>query len=435
MYCETKTFTIGKFFVEKNSIDLSPEYQRESGAWGREKQQLFLDTLFNQYDVPKIYLHALKRNGGLHSYALVDGKQRLQCIWDFLEGNDDNNSQLGDMSNFQPNEPAMRHATPYPASGNSYSELSPFWQEQFRAMQLDVVIIHDAEPNDIEEIFSRLNNGEPLNAAEKRNAMGGHMCALIREMSRHKFFTETISVPTKRYQHYDIAARFLLIEEAVMRGASPYRDLKKRFLDSLARDNRDMDAPGINELKTKVKKQLNVVVKIFDKKDPLLRRASYPQLYYLFAKEMEHYASTHLHSQMKSFLIKFNQLRVHSLRLTPEEKTGEKHAVLDQFERLTQQANDAKSLETRVSTMLRFFLEEFPNTKRKDPQRNFSDGERYAIYTLSGGQCDECKKTFNDFHEFEADHEVQWVHGGETTLKNARALCKPCNAKLNKKVA
>ena len=54
MYCETKTFTIGKFFVEKNAINLSPEYQRESGAWGREKQQLFLDTLFNQYDVPKI---------------------------------------------------------------------------------------------------------------------------------------------------------------------------------------------------------------------------------------------------------------------------------------------------------------------------------------------------------------------------------------------
>ena len=377
-------------------------------------------------------MHALKRNGGLHSYALVDGKQRLQCIWDFLDGN---NSQLGDMSNFQPNEPAMRHATPYPASGNSYSELSPFWQEQFRAMQLDVVIIHDADLNDIEDLFLRLNNGEPLNAAEKRNAMGGRMCALIREMSHHKFFTETVSVPSRRYQHYDLAARFLLIEEAVMRGASPYRDLKKRFLDSLARDNRQMDAPGIDELKTRVNNQLNVMVKIFDKSDLLLRRASYPQLYYLFAKEMGLYASKNLYSQMKNFLVEFNQSRAESLLLTPEKKANEKYAVLDQFERLTQQANDKESMKTRVATMLRFFLEEFPDTKRKDSRRNFSDGERHAIYTLGGGQCAECKKTFNDFEDFEADHEVQWVHGGETTLKNARALCKSCNAKLNKKVA
>jgi len=30
----------------------------------------------------------------------------------------------------------------------------------------------------------------------------------------------------------------------------------------------------------------------------------------------------------------------------------------------------------------------------------------------------------------DADHRVQWAHGGATTLANARALCKKCNKAL-----
>ena len=430
MHCDTKKFTIGKFFTIKNAINLSPEYQRESGAWGREQQQLFLNTLFNDYDVPKIYLHALD---GLPPYALVDGKQRLHCIWDFLVGE----IQLGnDMANFKPNDPAMIDFLPYPNPGNRYSDLSSDWQAIFASVELDVVIIHNADTDDIEEIFSRLNHGEPLNAAEQRNAMRGHMSALIRdrEVLGHKFFRETISVSARRYKHRDLAARFLLIEDAVMGGASPYRDLKKKFLDKLVKDNQKMNEPAIKELKTRVKRQLNVMVKIFDKKSHLLKQAGYPQLYYLFAKEMEHYAGTHLYSQMKSFLVEFNQLRAQSLKLTPDEKTDEKHAVWDKFEILTRQSNDKNSLEGRVQIMLRFFLEKFPDTKRKDPRRNFSEGERHAIYTLSSGQCDECKKTFKNFEEFQADHKEPWAHGGTTSLKNARALCQSCNAKSNARI-
>lgn len=429
MHCETKTFTIGKFFVEKNAINLSPDYQRESGAWGHDKQQLFLDTLFNQYDVPKIYLHQIEGVGALHSYALVDGKQRLQCIWDFLEGN----VPLGDMDTFRPPSSIREEdAKPFPASGNYYSDLSEFWREQFKSFALDVVVIRDAEVSDIEEMFSRLNNGEPLNAAEKRNAMGGHMCQLIREMSKHKFFTKTVKVSNKRYQHYDLVTRFLLIEDSFVQGASQYRDLKKRFLDALVRENRNMDDAKLNKLQKAVNKQLNVLVKIFDNNDVLLKRAAYPQLYYLFAKEMEHFASKNLYTQMKEFIINFNQQRVEARDLAPEKKTGDKHAFFDEFERLTQQANDKESLKKRVSTMVWFFLEKYPDTKRKDKRRNFTDAERHAIYYLGGRKCNACKKTFKDFEDFEADHIIQWVHGGQTSLKNARALCKSCNAKGKK---
>lgn len=433
MYCETKTYTIGKFFVEKNSIELAPEYQRQAGVWGLEKQQLFLHTLFGQYDVPKIYMHKLPINGGLHAHALVDGKQRLECIWSFLDGN----IALGD-HNYEPTDAAKKKETPFPSKGNRYADLTSFWQEQFKSIQLDVVVIHDAELDDIEELFFRLNNGEPLNAAEKRNAMGGKMCRLIREVAEHKFFKDIIFISNKRYQHYDLAARFLLIEQGIKEGASPYRDLKKRFLDNLVQADRyrNMGDAELNALKKAVDKQLKVLGRVFGKKDPLLKRAGYPQLYYLFAKEMEsNYAEEKLFSKIKQFFPEFAHDRTESLHMDPDEKSDEKHAYLDEFERLMQQGNDKLSLEKRVNTMKRFFLLRHPETKLRDKRRNFSEEERYVIFMRSGQKCEECGKKFSHFGEFQADHAVQWAHGGGTTLRNARALCQSCNARLGKKVA
>jgi len=433
MYCETKTYTIGKFFVEKNSIELAPEYQRQAGVWGLEKQQLFLHTLFGQYDVPKIYMHKLPINGGLHAHALVDGKQRLECIWGFLDGK----IALGD-HHYEPADAAKKKETPFPSKGDRYGDLTPFWQEQFKSIQLDVVVIHDAELDDIEELFFRLNNGEPLNAAEKRNAMGGKMCRLIREVAEHKFFKDTIFITNKRYQHYDLAARFLLIEQGIKEGASPYRDLKKRFLDNLVQADRyrNMGDAELDALKKAVDKQLKALGRVFSKKDPLLKRAGYPQLYYLFVKEMEsNYAGERLFSQIKKFLPEFAHDRAESLHMDPDEKSDEKHAYLDEFERLMQQGNDKLSLEKRVNTMKRFFLLRHPETKLRDKRRNFSEEERYAIFIRSGEKCEECGTKFRHFGEFQADHAVQWAHGGGTTLRNARALCQSCNARLGKPVA
>lgn len=432
MHCETKTFTIAKFFVEKNSINDAPEYQRQASAWGREKKHLFLHTLFGDYDVPKIYMHKLPPNGTLHIYALVDGKQRLQCIWDFL----DNKITLGDYD-YKPSDPIKLKHSPFPAKGDCYSDLNASWQEQFKAIQLDVVIIHEADMDDIEDLFLRLNNGEPLNAAEKRNGMGGDMCQLIRDTAQHDFFKNTIyNNSNKRYQHYDIVARFLLIESGIRSNKEPYCILKKKFLDHLVKKNDQMDNEEKNILNGMVSKQLNTLMKVFDPRDPLLKKAGLPQLYYLFVKEMEkNYASPNLLSEIKKFLPHFEEELRTSLKLTPEEKEEEKHAHLAEFERLTQQNNDKISLEKRVATMIQFFLQKYPETKLRDSKRNFSEPERYAIYIRSGKKCENCGNPFNNYKEFQADHVIQWAHGGETTLNNARALCRPCNAKLNKKVA
>ena len=57
MECLTNQVSIGVSYLDSKKIDLDPPYQRETGVWSKEKQQLFIDSLINKFDVPKIYFH------------------------------------------------------------------------------------------------------------------------------------------------------------------------------------------------------------------------------------------------------------------------------------------------------------------------------------------------------------------------------------------
>jgi len=424
MHCDTKPFTVGTFLVERNVINDSPVYQRESGIWSSEKQQLFLDSLFNSYDVPKLYLHDLRGEHGRYKYAVIDGKQRLHAIWNFLNGA----TALAD--DFTLADAAENEKPPAP--GSKFEKLTPTWMEIFKAKVLDVVLVKDADEDDIEELFSRLNNGEPLTAAEKRNAMGGDMSKLIREVAGFPFFKDKVRFKNTRYQHYEVAAKFLLIEKAESDGAGPFCDLKKKFLDKMVKDNGSMSKAVSEGLKKRVTAQLKTVSRVFKKKDPLLGKQAYPPLYYLFVKIMTHeYASKTLFTDIYKFFEKFHADRAKNL----ERKEEERDINLSEFGRLMQQGtNDLSSLRERVSILRKYFLQEHPDIQIKDRKRDFTEEERFAIFVLSGKQCENCSTAFDDISSMHSDHKRQWAHGGPTSLRNGRALCEQCNKSLAEKV-
>ena len=424
MHCISEKFTVGTFLVERNVVNDSPVYQRESGVWSDEKHQLFLDSLFNGYDIPKLYLHDLRGKDSRYKFAVIDGKQRLHAIWNFLDGI----KSLAD--DFSLTDPGGRIP---PKPGVKYSELSTDWQEIFKAKTLDVVLVQNADEDDIEELFSRLNNGEPLTAAEKRNAMGGDMSKLVRDTAKEPFFTERLRFKNTRYQHLEVAAKFLLIEKTESDGAGPFVDLKKRFLDQLVKNNKSMTKAASEKLMKSVKAQLRTVSRVFQKSDPLLQKQAYAPMYYLFIKVMnQEYASKTLFSDMRMFLEKFHASRASNLEKNEEERDP----VLIEFGRLMQQGtNDLNSLKERVSILRRYFLQEKPGVEVKDKKREFTEEERLAIFILSGKKCANCGIEFKDISEMHADHKMQWAHGGSTSLTNGRALCEQCNKALAEKVS
>lgn len=65
-------------------LELNPPYQRKS-VWTFKDKQFFLDTIFNNYPCPAVYLQKENTPKG-PLYNVVDGKQRLSTVLDFHAG-------------------------------------------------------------------------------------------------------------------------------------------------------------------------------------------------------------------------------------------------------------------------------------------------------------------------------------------------------------
>src|SRR5438094_354727 len=131
MQCITGRMSLGEILVQKNVFNQSPPYQRESAVWSEEKQQLFLDSLLNLFDVPKLYLHDLRNKPGKFDYAIIDGKQRLSTIWRFFDGD------LALSTDFKIlNVPKGVTERELPRPKMSFADLKPKWQEIVKSRSL-----------------------------------------------------------------------------------------------------------------------------------------------------------------------------------------------------------------------------------------------------------------------------------------------------------
>src|SRR5947209_5177802 len=77
-------------YTIRDEMQMDPPYQRASDIWSVSKKQLLIDSILNGFDIPKLYLHKLsepiQQGDSQLNLAIVDGKQRLEAIWGFING-------------------------------------------------------------------------------------------------------------------------------------------------------------------------------------------------------------------------------------------------------------------------------------------------------------------------------------------------------------
>ena len=199
-------------------------------------------------------------------------------------------------------------------------------------------------------MFSRLNEAVPLNAAEKRNAIGGELVAAIRKLSKHKFFTQHVKFPNKRYQHHEASARFLLVEENISRN-SRLVDTKKVYLDALAKNYHTGHSAEVKKLLKSCNSILNEMTEFFGNDDDLLRAQGNMVIYYLLFRLAIHTDNLKMLSRKK--LINFNK-RLKENRTLAESDYEKSSFDLLEYDRLTQQGtNDAANIKERLSILAR----------------------------------------------------------------------------------
>ena len=249
--------------AKKRALISFPEYQRQPNLWSKEKKAKLIDSILNDYDIPKLYFNKTSDGG----YEVVDGQQRLWAIWDFI--NDDLEVAQGSRK--------LR-----------FSQLSPAEKKRIEDFELQITVMKDAGDEYLQELFVRLQLGLLLVAGEKLNAATGEMKDLVfDELAKHVWVIRS-GVSNRRYGKATLGAQIAInafsVEKTRSFTSTRYEDLQF-FFDEYARPiGKD------RELFLNCSKQMRAVMnhlgKGFGDRVGQLRNRSYLLSIYMFADHL-----------------------------------------------------------------------------------------------------------------------------------------------------
>ena len=347
-------------YRQRDAIDLEPPYQRLA-VWDRAKRQRFIDSVINEVDTPKLYFHELTRIPGSESqfrYSVIDGKQRMLALWEFM----DNRLALPDDFVFFDDDSRI-------ARGMSYSRLLeqyPLLRARFDRYAAPIVLVQADRDELIEQLFSRLNVQVPLSAPESRNVLGGPVPFLIRKIGLTPFFRRSVRIKNNRFQHYDLAAKFVYI---------CYRDsfvpTKKADLDGFVKAMKLWRARGdvaagdgaLRSLETRTKDLLHGMHNFFGHDNSLLRSVGRVTLYFhMFRLCYKNSVDLSISVPMlRTFNTQVTRARRKSQRMGggSGEDFSDIENVLVLFDREKQSVNDGRAIARQYEHMRIYMAERF----------------------------------------------------------------------------
>lgn len=175
--------------VDTKAIDTEPKYQRRH-RWPPEKQSALIESFLLNIPVPPIYL----AEDRLGRYSVVDGKQRLTAIADFI-GDKLLLTSLESMTDVE---------------GLKFSQLPDELQNALtiRPYLRVITILKQSSPLLKYEVFIRLNRGgESMEPQELRNvAFRGDMNDLIYTLSSTTFLRTQLKIDGPKSSAYQLMA-------------------------------------------------------------------------------------------------------------------------------------------------------------------------------------------------------------------------------------
>ncbi|MHB8233744.1 MAG: DUF262 domain-containing protein, partial [Solirubrobacteraceae bacterium] len=195
------------WFNDLNSrglLNLTPPYQRRS-VWNRQYRAYFIETILLNYPAPPIFLHETIDSDGVATYSVVDGKQRLTTIFEFI----DNEFAVAEDSSLEQ------------LQGETFADLDKAVRQKFWQYQLPVEFLPYTEAVTLKNIFDRLNrNVARLSRQELRHArFEGEFAKSSEAMSDLLHDTLPADFPhiarasTRQMRDVELVAQLLLLSE------------------------------------------------------------------------------------------------------------------------------------------------------------------------------------------------------------------------------
>ncbi|MFD6372627.1 DUF262 domain-containing protein, partial [Streptomyces roseolus] len=151
-----------------DALLVNRRYQRKL-VWSVAEKQLLIDSILDGYPIPLILLAERPEIYGSGKYEIIDGMQRLDAIFSFIEQKYDYNGLHFDLSQSARARQAADAGAFEPVHVTTLLEAEKC--ANLLDYQLAVTIFPTQTEQQITDVFSRINsNGRQLSAQEKRQA-------------------------------------------------------------------------------------------------------------------------------------------------------------------------------------------------------------------------------------------------------------------------
>lgn len=185
---DSTSIVISEFYENEiaGKYNYDAVYQREK-IWNLEKKRFLIDTILKNYPIPPIFLRmSIDKDTGATKYDVIDGKQRLTTLLEFISGDLRLPDDFGD-GPFGNDE----------LNGLNFKDLDNFmdYKKRFWRYKIPIIYIDSIDNEVIKNVFDRLNrNGEPLTPQELRNAKycETDLYKLIDKLSNINFWKEIL---------------------------------------------------------------------------------------------------------------------------------------------------------------------------------------------------------------------------------------------------
>lgn len=407
---EFKWFVIGELpeLFKQNKIKINPEYQRGE-VWKQKQKIELIESIESRYSIGILVLFVNSDS----EYEILDGQQRLLTIKKYLEDKLDlKNDDLKKYSELLPQEKILLDAYCV-----YYLKLKSFDEE--------------TKEEDIVQTFLRLQEGSPLNKAEKINAHRGKFKDTFVELRNYPLFS--MLGDERRFRWRLLAAEFLLLELESDFENKIFPDLGidnfKKILEKYKKEISSKKVTFVKGNLDMLNSSLNVMLSALQPRELI---SFYLLLSFLRKDKADNENLINEFATFsEDFLKNLNSFSVYD----SSAPNGMDDTIFKKYKAYKEGARQATSPES-LKTRFEFLLEEFKRIQpyiQKDKKRLHDTEQKRTLYFRQKGICPECKKKFK-FKEGTADHIIAHSEGGKTDdLEHAQLLHEKCHTKLEKR--
>ncbi|MEM7086033.1 MAG: DUF262 domain-containing protein [Bacteroidota bacterium] len=404
-------FALGEInsLFDQGKIFINEAYQR--GDIWKDKQKIeLIKSIEQRYSIGVLVLFINENN----QYEILDGQQRLLTIRSYLNDQIElKNSEIDYYS-----ELSMRERLLIDAYCVYYLKLKS----------------HDPETKeeDIVQTFLRLQEGTPLNKAEKLNAHRGEFKNHFKEIGQNHELFKFLG-KERRFRFRQLAAELMTLE---FEGDFENMNFPSLDINSLSSTIKKYDK-NVPKKKFRFFKanldyivnNINMLLGAFKIRDIIS--------FYLLVSFLRKYraGNENLGQELsvfaKEFMLRLNLFSIYDIK-PPKSMTKKEFNTYKLYKTESKLMTTPSSFKNRLRIMIGEFDRLYPIIT-KDPERLHDQDQRRILFFRQKGLCTECGRTL-EFKRAESHHEIYHSKGGATSdLSNAVLLHSNCHKRLHKR--